>query len=120
MIKSKTKITKQTSSKTSKYLVVTIKEALKNPAWIEVAGILSRPKRNRMNANISELSGENTIIVCGKILSEGEVDKKIKVAALGFSEAAKEKLLKAGCEVSLLKDEIKNNPEAKNIEVFQK
>jgi len=120
MIKSNTKILKQASNKTSRYLVGTIREALKNPAWAEVAGILSGPKRQRMNVNISNLPNSKVIVICGKVLSEGEVQGKIKVVALGFSEVAKEKLLKAGCEAVILIDEIKKNPEAKDIEVFKK
>ena len=120
MIKSKTKISKQTSNKTSKYLVNTIREATKNPAWTLVAGILSGPKRKRMNANISELADKKAIIVCGKVLSEGNVNSKMKVVALNFSEGAKEKLLNAGCEVVTILDEIKKNPEFKDIEVFKK
>ena len=64
MIKSKTKINKQANNKTSRYLIGTIKEALKNPAWNEVAGILSRPKRKRINANLSEFSKSDSVIVC--------------------------------------------------------
>jgi large subunit ribosomal protein L18e len=120
MIKSKTKISKQTSSKTSKYLVETIREAMKNPAWIEVAGLLSRPKRTRINANVSELNDAKNIVVCGKVLSEGDVANKIKVVALNFSDSAKEKLLNAGCEVISIIDEIKKNPEAKDLEIFRK
>ena len=101
-------------------MVRTIKEALKNPAWVEVAGILSRPKRKRLNANIHELSNLNDTIVCGKVLSEGEINKKIKVVALDFSDAAKEKLLNAGCEVVTILEEIKKNPEAKGLEIFGK
>ena len=120
MIKSKTKISKQTSSKTSKYLINTIKEASKNPAWINVASILSGPKRKRMNINISELPDAKVIVICGKVLSEGEIDRKMKVVALGFSDSAKEKLLNAGCETVRLLEEIKSNPEAKDVEVFKK
>jgi len=120
MIKSKTKISKQTSNKTSKYLVNTIREATKNPAWIEVAGILSRPKRARINANLSELADKKAVVVCGKVLSEGNVNSKMKVVALNFSEGAKEKLLNAGCEVVTIADEIKKNPELKDIEILRK
>ena len=58
-------------------------------------------------------------VVAGKVLSQGEITKKIKVIALGFSEQAKEKLLKAKCEVSNIVDEIKKNPEGKGIKVLR-
>ena len=46
--------------------------------------------------------------------------KKIKVSAFAFSEQAKRKLLNAGCEVSYIMDEIKKNPEGKNIRILER
>lgn len=124
MPKSNTKIKKQTERKTNSELVETIKLANKHSNWKVVAEILSGPRKNRINLNLNELNkkiDENKkVVVIGKVLSQGEIEKKIKIAALGFSEKAKDKLLKAGCEVSLISEEIKKNPEAKDIEVIRK
>ncbi len=123
-MKSKTIIEKQLQKKKNKELVETIITAKKNETWLGVASALSGPRRNRININLEEIDkraedGE-TIVVPGKVLSLGDVSKKLKVVALGFSDKAKEKLLKAKCEVSNILEEIKSNPQAKNIKVLKK
>jgi large subunit ribosomal protein L18e len=123
MVKSKTLISKQLEKKTNSELAETIFLAKKNPAWLEMASILSGPRRKRTSLNLKEI-GENAdnskiILIPGKVLSQGEIGKKIKVVALNFSEMAKEKLLKAGCEVKTILEEIKSNPEFKDIKILK-
>jgi len=123
MIKTKTVIEKQLSRKSNKNIVETIRTAKKNKNWQEVAGILSAPRKNKINLNLGEIDriakdGE-IIVVAGKVLSEGEINKKIKIVAESFSEKAKEKLLKCKCEVSTITEELKKNPEAKGIRILK-
>jgi len=123
-MKSKTKIKKQIGKKTSEELISTILIASKNKKWIKVAEILSGPRRKKVNISLGELnkdakSGEK-VLIPGKVLSQGKIDKKIKVIAIGFSEKAKDKLLKAGCEVFSMIEEIKKNPEMKGVKIFKK
>ena len=104
-------------------LVKTIIEAKKKEKWLNVAGLLSSPKLNRINVNLNKINenakeGE-TIIVPGKVLSQGEINKKVKIVAFGFSEKAKEKILKAKGEISTISEEIKKNPEAKGIKILK-
>ncbi|PIO08381.1 50S ribosomal protein L18e [Candidatus Pacearchaeota archaeon CG10_big_fil_rev_8_21_14_0_10_34_12] len=122
MVKSKTKISKQTEKKSNLDLVETIRECKKNKEWINVAHILSRPRRILINKNLGEINeiakdGE-TILIPGKVLSMGEVSKKIKIIALGFSKSAEEKLLKAKADFSYIIDEIKKNPNGKGIKII--
>lgn len=121
-MKTKTKISKQLGRKTSPELSETILLAKKNEAWLKIAAKLSGPRRNRENFNLREISsnskeGEN-VVICGKVLSMGELDKKIKIIALNFSESAREKILKSGSKASSILEEIKNNPEAKGIKIL--
>ncbi|MDO8528420.1 MAG: 50S ribosomal protein L18e [Nanoarchaeota archaeon] len=122
MTKSNTKIEKQLQKKTNSVLVETIIAAKKKEAWKKIAEILSSPRRKRMDINIEKISRESktgeTIVVPGKVLSQGDIDKKIKIVAVSFSEKAKEKLLKAKCDVSDMLDEIKKNPDAKGIKIL--
>ncbi len=120
-MKSKTQIETQLKRKTNPLLVETVILAKKNSAWIEVASLLTGNNKTRKNANLSEIDKlkGNIVAVAGKVLSQGEISKKIKVAALGFSEKAKEKLLKAGCEIILLKDEIQKNKDGKGVTIFK-
>lgn len=124
MPKSNTKISKQTLRKTNPEIVETIKLAKKNKFWFRIAEILSGPRKKIPNINLDKIdkqSKENEIIaVPGKVLSMGEIskNKKIKIAAFSFSDKAKEKLNKSKIEFSYLKDEIKKNPEGKNIKIL--
>lgn len=124
MVKSKTKISEQIERKTNTNLVETLILAKKNSVWVEVAGLLSGPRRKRINVNLNELNtfakeGEK-IVVPGKVLSQGVVDKKIEVIAFAFSERAEAKLKEAGCKSLNLLNEIKSNPEAKGIKIYKK
>jgi len=122
-MKNKTQIEKQLRRKTNLELVKTIIEAKKGKKWIEVAGLLSSPRINKINVNLDKIEKEakegETIVVPGKVLSEGEISKKVKIAAFSFSEKAKEKISKAKGETLSIIEEIKKNPEGKGIKIIQ-
>tara|TARA_Y100000034_G_scaffold20729_2_gene23766 strand:+ start:2357 stop:2725 length:369 start_codon:yes stop_codon:yes gene_type:complete len=122
-MKSKTKISKQTKKKTNLELVKTIVAAKKKDNWLDIAGIMSGPRKKRVNANLEKINKETkegeTILIPGKVLSNGEITKKLKIIALSFSEKAKEKILKSNSECSYIIEEIKKNPEAKGIKILK-
>ena len=71
----------------------------KKPFWKRMYKELNRPTRLRRKVNISRInrytkSGE-TVVVPGKVLSEGELNHTVTVAAWQFSEKAEEKIKKA-------------------------
>jgi len=123
MVKSKTKISKQEKRKTHLELVETIRLAKKTKAWFAIAEALSSPRKNHSEINLSEIDKNSKegefIVVPGKVLSQGEISKKIKIAAVNFSERAKEKLLNSKCEVVYISDEVKKSPEAKGIKILK-
>lgn len=116
-MKSKTLIAKQARRKTNTELVDTILETKKNKEWIEVSAVLSRPRRKRMDINLDELNKKvkegESIVFPGKVLGVGELDKKIKLIALSFSQSAVEKLKKNKVDFSTISEEIKKNPKMK-------
>jgi large subunit ribosomal protein L18e len=118
-MKSKVMIEKQLKRKTNPELVKTIIAAKKKKNWLEVAAILSSPRTKRRNMNLDKINEEakegEIVVVAGKVLSQGELNKKIKVVALSFSVMAKEKISKAKGEALTILEEIKKNPEAKNV-----
>lgn len=122
-MKTKTQIEKQLRRKTNPELVKTIIEAKKKEKWIAIAGALSSPRINKVNVNLDKINKEakegEVIIVPGKVLSEGEISKKIKVVAFSFSEKAKEKIEKAKGETLTIMEEIKKNPEAKHVRIIR-
>ena len=124
MVKTKTKVEKQLKKKSNNELVETIIAAKKNEKWIDVARILSMPRRNSTEMNLDEIdknSKEGEIIVIpGKVLSQGELNKKIRIVAFGFSEKAREKILKSKISISTIINEIKKNPDGKGIRILTK
>jgi len=122
-MKTKTKISKQAKKKTNPDLVEAILLAKKSKGWLKVAGILSYPRRIRKNINLKDLNekvkANGKYVFAGKVLSLGEVNKKFEIAALGYSETAKEKLNKAGCKILNMVEEIKKNPDAKGLELLE-
>ena len=121
-MKSKAKIEKNLQKKTSSELVETIIAAKKAKGWQEVASLLSSPRRQRKGVNLSYIEQKaegEAVVVPGKVLSMGELNKKVKVIALSFSSGAKEKLLKSKHEISTLLEEVKKNPEAKGVNILK-
>ena len=120
----KTRIENKLKRKTNPELVKTIISAKKKENWLEVANLVSTPKRKRASVNLRDIESQaeegKIIVIPGKVLSSGELTKKLKIVALTFSEVALEKIKKAGGSVSYIKDEIKNNSEAKNIQIINK
>jgi len=112
-MKSKTKISKQAKKKFNPELVETIKLAKNSEKFLGVAHILSSPRRKQINLNLSDIdtkTKENDVVVVpGKVLSQGEMTKKIKIVAFSFSEKAREKLLNAKCDISTISEEIRSN-----------
>ena len=106
---SKTKIDRRKKRKTSSELVETI-ELAKKKGLLDLAKKLSGPTRLQKKVNLGELSDfDKEVVVVGKVLGQGQIDKKIKVFALGFSEQAKEKLKKSGCETGTIKEILEKN-----------
>ena len=122
-MKTKTKIDKQIEKKTNSELVETIIAAKKKDKWLEVAGVISSSRRNSIGINLNELESKvkdgELVVIPGKILSQGELTKKVKIVALKFSEKAREKLSKAKISCSTILEEIKVNPEARGVRILR-
>jgi len=123
MTKSKTKIEQQLQRKRSQELVETIIKAKKSDKWLPVAEALSFPRRKRVEMNLTEINKKSKegeiILIPGKVLSQGEIEKKIKIAALNFSEKAKEKIIKAGASILSILELIEKNPKAEGVKILR-
>ena len=121
--KSNTKIKRQIKKKTNVVLVETINQARKHRGWKNVVDILTGPTRNYSMLNLSEIDKKtkegDTVIVLGKVLSKGELTKKVRICALSFSEKALEKLKKTKSENVSVLQEIKINPKAEGIKILK-
>ena len=58
-----------------------------------------------------------TALIPGKVLSLGEINKKISVAALNFSGQAREKINKIGKAISI-QELVKQNPKGKKVRII--
>jgi len=116
---SKTQINKRKLKKRNPEVVETIELANDN-GLLELAKRLSGPLRLYSKINLDELNkiDGDKVMVVGKVLGQGEVDRKMNVSALGFSESALDKLKRAGCEVKTIKQELKDNPKLEGVEVI--
>ncbi|MEX0920865.1 MAG: 50S ribosomal protein L18e [Candidatus Pacearchaeota archaeon] len=121
-MKSKTKISKQIERKTSAPLVETIINAQKEDKWKRIAEILSGSRKRMIDLNLSEIdslaSEGEKLVIPGKVLSQGNVNKKIEIVALSFSGKAIEKLSESKIPFSTINEEIKKNPEGKKIKIL--
>jgi large subunit ribosomal protein L18e len=107
--------------KTDPVLKDTIMAALKtkSAAWHVVAQRLSAATRRYDSRNLGEIDAEtmagDTVIVLGKVLSGGEVTKKVRIGALGFSQSARDKLKKTKSEAVSISEEIARNQKATGV-----
>ncbi|MBI5804179.1 50S ribosomal protein L18e [Candidatus Pacearchaeota archaeon] len=120
---SKTKIKNRTKKKTSPSLIETIKATMKNQKWNEVGKILASSSKRFSSLNLFQIdrqsSSGDTVVVIGKVLSGGELTKKIKICALSISERTKEKLKESKSEFLPILEEINKNPKAEGIKVLR-
>ena len=105
---SKMRIERKIERKRNPELVNTLIQLKKK--FPEIAKDVGRPVKKQIKLNLRAIdkvskAGEN-IVICGKVLSGGELSKKINIVALGFSEMAIEKIKKSGSDFSLLKDSL--------------
>lgn len=118
---SKTKIDKRLRRKNpnlAKTIILLKKQ--KKPIWLIIAKLLSNPKRKSVAVNISKinkLTKENDIVVVpGKILSDGTLEKPLTIVALSYSEKTKEKLKKA--KLITIEKLLKENPKATGVKII--
>jgi len=114
--------------KTNPQLVELIKDLKKNafeheaPIWKDIALRLEKPARNWSVVNLDKIdkyiNEKETALIPGKVLSSGNLSKKVSIAAFAYSETAKEKIKKAGGTALSIPELIKNNPTGKNIRIL--
>jgi large subunit ribosomal protein L18e len=90
--------------------------------WKKIHKDLSRPSRKRSTVNLYKIAkyardGE-TVIVPGKILSVGNLDKQVIVAAFNCSSAAREKIVKANGQVLSIEELLAKNPKGMKVRVL--
>ncbi len=89
--------------------------------WKRIAEDLEKPTRIRREVNLYKINKytrkDEIALVPGKVLSMGNLDKKITIAAYKFSKQAEEKINKIGKAISI-KELIKENPKGRKIRII--
>ena len=120
---SKTKLFQRIEKKRNPEIIETIIACKKNGAWLKIGQIISNSRKKMPVVNLFEIEKESRdgdlIIVPGKVLGNGEITKKIRIAAMNFSESAREKLSKHKSEIVTILEEIKKNPKAGGMKILQ-
>ena len=90
--------------------------------WKRVANDLEKPTRQRriinlFSINLHSKEGE-TIVVPGKILGTGDLNKKLTIAAYGFSDKAHNKIKKSGSIAMTLGEFMNKNPKGNKARIL--
>jgi large subunit ribosomal protein L18e len=109
--------------------LITLIEGLKKssyeneaPIWKDIAERLEKPLRNWPEVNLNRISmythDKETALIPGKVLSTGKLTKKVSIAAWAFSDAAHEKIKKAGGKTMTIDELVKHNPKGKDVRIL--
>ena len=114
--------------KTNPMLISLIQDLKRNahennaPIWKDIALRLEKPSRNWSEVNLDRIDKyikENeTALIPGKVLSPGNLTKKVSIAAWSFSDNAIAKIKNAGGKAISIQELIKNNPKGKDIRIL--
>ncbi|MDR0438925.1 MAG: 50S ribosomal protein L18e [Methanocalculaceae archaeon] len=91
--------------------------------WREIAGRLNTSTKNYAEVNIGKISRyakENEIIlVPGKVLAAGVITAPVKIAALNFSDAAREKIMEANGICMTIEELVIANPKGSRVRILR-
>lgn len=89
--------------------------------WKRVAEDLEKPTRARRTVNVFKIDASardgETLIVPGKVLGEGDLTKKVTVAAFSFSDGARAKINKTGKALSI-NELVRSNPKGAKVRIL--
>jgi len=90
--------------------------------WRAVAEHLSKPRSRRRAVNVSRINRYtkegDEVVVPGKVLGAGLITHPVKVAALAFSDQARQKIIKAKGKCLSIPELIKLNPKGSNVKII--
>jgi len=90
--------------------------------WKRIASELEGPTDSRRAVNLSRIDkyarSNEIVVVPGKVLSMGNLSKKITIAAYTFSKPAKEKITSSGGKAITIYDLLKDNPKGSKVRII--
>jgi large subunit ribosomal protein L18e len=107
------------------YLIAELKSTSREAGadvWRDVADRLEKPRRTHAEVNLGRIERyareEETVVVPGKVLGSGALQKNVTVAAVNFSSSAETKIEQVG-ETVPLEEVLEDNPEGANVRVIR-
>ena len=92
------------------------------PIWKDIAVRLEKPSRNWPVVNLDKIdryiNEKETALIPGKVLSSGNLTKKVSIAAWDFSDKSVDKIKKAGGKTLTIQDLVKSNPKGKDVRIL--
>lgn len=108
-----------------KALLVALERAArknKAPVWGVVAERLGGARRKRVRVNLYEISrnagGAKQVVVPGKVLGTGALDKGISIAAWDFSASARAKIAAAKGKALGIAELVEANPAGSGVKIL--
>jgi large subunit ribosomal protein L18e len=93
-----------------------------SPVWADVADRLEKPRRTHAEVNLGRIERyareDETVVVPGKVLGSGVLQKNVTVAAVDFSSTARTKIEQVGDAVTL-EQVAEQNPDGSNVRVIR-
>jgi large subunit ribosomal protein L18e len=90
--------------------------------WKDVADRLEKPRSTHAEVNLGRIERyakeDETVVVPGKVLGSGVIQKNVTVAAVDFSSTAETKIEQVG-EAIRLEQALDNNPSGSNVRVIR-
>ncbi|QIB74845.1 50S ribosomal protein L18e [Halogeometricum borinquense] len=90
--------------------------------WQDVADRLEKPRRTHAEVNLGRIERyakeDETVIVPGKVLGSGVLEKNVTVAAVDFSSSARKKIEQVGDTVTL-EQIAEENPDGSDVRVIR-
>ena len=101
-----------------KNLIIELRKTKAN-VWRKVSEQLSKPRRNRPEVNLDKINryapNNSIVVVPGKVLGRGNLNKKVTITALSVSESAIQKISNSGSKFISLDKYLKKNPQGKGV-----
>ena len=90
--------------------------------WGDIADRLAKPRRNHAEVNLGRIERyaeeDRTVVVPGKVLGSGVLQKSVTIAAVDFSGSAERKIEAADGTALRLEEAIDEIPDGRNVQVI--
>ncbi len=93
------------------------------PIWRDVAKKLESSSANYSEINLSKINRHTSkgdkVLVPGKVLGAGRIEKSIIVGAIGFTKSAESKISNSDGDTFSIEEFIEKNPSGKNVKILE-